>query len=56
MRMNSQIDTSNILAPVNFPTLVIHRKDDIAVDIEDGRFLAERIPGATYVELSGVDH
>jgi class 3 adenylate cyclase len=56
MRMNSQIDTSDILASVNVPTLVIHRKDDVAVDVEGGRFLAERIPGAAYVELSGVDH
>ena len=56
MRMNSQIDTSDILASVNVPTLVIHRKDDVAVDVEGGQFLAERIPDAKYVELSGVDH
>jgi class 3 adenylate cyclase len=56
MRMNSQIDTSDILASVNVPTLVIHRKDDVAVNVEGGRFLAERIPDAKYVELSGVDH
>jgi len=56
MRMNSQIDTSDILASVNVPTLIMHRKDDVAVNVEGGRFLAERIPGAKYVELSGSDH
>jgi class 3 adenylate cyclase len=56
MRMNSQIDTSDILASVNVPTLVIHRKDDVAVDVEGGRFLAEQIPDAKYVELPGADH
>jgi class 3 adenylate cyclase len=56
MRMNSQIDTSDILPSVNVPTLVIHRKDDVAVDVEGGRFLAEQIPDAKYIELSGVDH
>jgi len=56
MHMNSQIDTSDILASVNVPTLVMHRKDDVAVNVEGGRFLAERIPDAKYVELSGSDH
>jgi len=56
MRMNSQIDTSDILDSVNVPTLIMHRTDDVAVDVEGGRFLAQRIPDAKYVELSGSDH
>jgi len=56
MRMNSQIDTTDILHSVNVPTLIIHRRDDVTVDVEGGRLLAERIPNAKYVELSGVDH
>jgi len=56
MRMNSQIDITEILPSVNVPTLVIHRKDDLLVRVEAGRLLAERIPGAKYVELSGADH
>jgi pimeloyl-ACP methyl ester carboxylesterase len=56
MRMNSQIDITDILPTVNVPTLIIHRKDDVAVNVEGGRLLAERIPNAKYVELSGVDH
>jgi class 3 adenylate cyclase len=56
MRMNSQIDITEILPSINVPTLVIHRKDDVTVNVEGGRLLAERIPGAKYVELSGTDH
>jgi class 3 adenylate cyclase/pimeloyl-ACP methyl ester carboxylesterase len=56
IHMNSQIDIAEILPSINVPTLVIHRKDDTAVDVEAGRLLAERIPGAKYVELSGSDH
>jgi class 3 adenylate cyclase len=56
MRMNSQIDITDILPSVNVPTLIIHRRDDVTVNVEGGRLLAERIPNAKYVELSGVDH
>ena len=56
MRMNSQIDITDILPSVKVPTLIIHRRDDVTVDVEGGRLLAERIPNAKYVELSGVDH
>jgi class 3 adenylate cyclase len=56
MRMNSRIDITGILPSVRVPTLVLHRKDDVTVDVGGGRLLAERIPGARYVELSGTDH
>jgi len=56
IHMNSQIDITEILPSINVPTLVMHRKDDMAVDVEAGRLLAERIPGAKYIELSGTDH
>jgi pimeloyl-ACP methyl ester carboxylesterase/class 3 adenylate cyclase len=56
MRMNSQIDIIDILPSVKVPTLVIHRRDDVTVNVEGGRLLAERIPNAKYVELPGVDH
>jgi class 3 adenylate cyclase len=36
--------------------LVIHRSDDVAVNVEGGRELAALIPGARYVELPGADH
>ncbi len=56
MRMNSQIDISDIVPTIRVPTLVIHRKDDAGINVEGGRYLAEHIPGARYIELSGKDH
>jgi len=56
MRLNSQIDITDILPSVKVPTLVIHRADDVTVNVQGGRLLAERIPNAKYVELPGVDH
>jgi len=56
MRMNSQIDITDILPSVNVPTLVIHRKNDVTVSCKGGRLLAERIPNARYIELPGTDH
>jgi class 3 adenylate cyclase len=56
MRMNSQIDVSDILGAIRVPTLVVHRTDDVTINVEGGRFLAENIPGARLVELPGNDH
>jgi class 3 adenylate cyclase len=56
MRMNTQIDVRDVLPVIQVPTLVLHRKDDIDVKIEEGRWVAERIPGARFVELSGDAH
>ena len=56
MRMNSEIDVTDILPSIHVPTLVIHRTQDAVVNVEGGRFLAERIPDARYVELPGIDH
>ena len=56
MRLNSQIDVSAVLPTIHVPTLVIHRKDDVAVNVEGGQELAALIPNARYLELSGSDH
>lgn len=56
MQMNRQIEITDILPSVNVPTLVIHRTDDVSVNVEGGRMLAEYIPDAKYVELPGYDH
>jgi class 3 adenylate cyclase len=49
-------DARNVLKTIRVPTLIIHRDNDILVPVLSGRYLAERIPGAKYVELSGEDH
>jgi class 3 adenylate cyclase len=56
MRMNSEINISHVLPAIRVPTLILHRAEDTAVTVEGSRFMAERIPGAKYVELSGRDH
>ena len=56
MRMNSQIDISRYLPTIRVPTLVIHRTEDVTINVEGGRYLAEHIPGARYIELPGKDH
>jgi len=54
--MNTQVDIIDILDSINVPTLLMQRTHDIDVKIEEGRFIAERIEGAKFVELKGSDH
>lgn len=56
LRANYEIDARHILPSIQAPTLVLHRKDDALVPVEAGRYLAQNIPGAKYVELPGGDH
>ena len=53
---NAEIDVRSILPAVHVPTLVLHRRDDRWQKVEEGRYLAEHIPGAKFVELPGEDH
>jgi class 3 adenylate cyclase len=54
--MIPEIDVRALLRFVRVPTLVLHRKDDGIIPVECARYLADRIPGARFVELEGVDH
>lgn len=56
MSMNSEIDITNILPGIKAPTLVIHRDQDVLIDVAAGRFLASNIQDASYVEIEGSDH
>jgi class 3 adenylate cyclase len=56
MRANYEIDVRHLLATVQAPTLIMHRVGDALVAVEQGRYLAEHIPGAKYVEIPGTDH
>jgi pimeloyl-ACP methyl ester carboxylesterase/class 3 adenylate cyclase len=51
-----QIDIREILGTIHVPTLVLHRSGDRFAPVEHGRYLAEHIPGARFVELAGIDH
>ena len=46
----------DVFAAVRVPTLVLHRRDDRLVPLGQGRRIAELIPNARFVELSGEDH
>jgi pimeloyl-ACP methyl ester carboxylesterase len=56
LRMNTQIDVRDLLPTIRVPALIVHRTGDRDVNIEEGRWLAARIPGARFVELPGEDH
>jgi class 3 adenylate cyclase len=55
-RMNRGLDVRSALPAIHVPTLVIGRTDDSDFTIDDVRAIADAIPGAQMVELSGVDH
>ena len=50
-RMNIQIDVRHVLPAIRVPTLVLHNTRDRWVEVERGRDLADRIPGAELVEF-----
>jgi pimeloyl-ACP methyl ester carboxylesterase len=54
--MNSLIDVRNILGSIQAKTLVLHRRGDRDSHVEEGRYLAEHIPGARFIELPGETH
>jgi class 3 adenylate cyclase len=51
--MNAEIDVRQILPAIHTPALILHRIGDV---VEDGRYVADHIPGAKFVELPGTDH
>lgn len=54
--LNGQIDIRPILPTVLVPTLVLHRRGDAMVPVEQGRSFAAQIPNATFIEYPGEDH
>jgi class 3 adenylate cyclase len=55
-RSLADFDVRDDLGQLSVPTLILHRMGDRLIDVRHSRFLAERIPGAHYVELEGVDN
>ena len=51
----SVIDIRPILPTIAAPTLVIHASDD-PIPVQCGRYLADNIPRAKYLEIEGCDH
>ena len=55
-QMNAEIDVRQVLPSIRVPSLILHRRDDMCLKVEEGRYVADKIPGAKYVELPGNDH
>jgi len=56
LRWIRDIDVTSILSSIQAPTLVIHSTTDQTIPIDNGRWMAAHIPGARFVEVTGVDH
>jgi len=54
--MYLDIDVRHVVEAISAPTLIMHARGDRAVNVRHGRWLAEHIPGARYVEFPGIDH
>jgi class 3 adenylate cyclase len=50
-----QVDVRSVLPSIHGPTLIVHRADNRHYRRPMGRYLADHIPGAKYVELPGAD-
>jgi class 3 adenylate cyclase len=55
-RMNLDIDIRHILPSIRIPTLILHATGDRVVPAQAGRYMAERIPHARFVEVDSTDH
>jgi pimeloyl-ACP methyl ester carboxylesterase/DNA-binding CsgD family transcriptional regulator len=51
-----RLDVRDCLPAVQAPTTVVHRRDDRAIPFRLGREVAAKIPGATFIPLSGTAH
>ena len=52
----TKIDVTGILSDIKVPTLLLFRKEDLDILVEEGRYLAEHIPNSKLIEFKGKDH
>ena len=50
------LDVRDVLPQVEVPTLVIHSRDNVFVRVGHGRYLAEHMADARYIERDSADH
>jgi class 3 adenylate cyclase len=55
-RIAETLDVRSLLAKVQVPTVVVHTTGDTFIAIEHGRYLADHISNARFVEIPGTDH
>ena len=56
MQRAMQVDVRTLVRHVHTPTLILHRTEDLIVNVGAARYLAEQMPNATLIELPGADH
>ena len=56
LRMNSEADVRAILPTVRVPAMIMNRIEDGDVRVEEARYIAAQIPGATLKLFPGADH
>jgi class 3 adenylate cyclase len=49
-------DVRAVLPAIRVPTLALHHRGDRLVNVRSGRYVAEHIEGARFVEIPGIDH
>ena len=55
LRLTVKSDLRAVLPTITAPSLVLHRAACAVVPLSDGRFVADHLPQATFVELPGTD-
>src|SRR3954462_4045053 len=55
-RMAQELDVRALLGRITRPTVVMHNRENTAIPVEHGRYLASEIPGARFIEFEGTDH
>ena len=53
MPLMAELDVRAVLPTIRVPTLVVHHTDDAIIPPAKGKYIAEHIPDAKYVELPG---
>lgn len=56
LRTAVETDVRLVLPLVRVPTVVVHRRDDPLIPLAAGRYVADNVNGARFVELEGTDH
>ena len=56
IQLNYSIDVTDVLEQISIPTLVLHRREDLAIHFSNGKDLAYGIPGAKLITLGGKIH
>lgn len=56
LQLSMSMDVQELVPSIHHPALILHRTEDLVIPVARARELAELLPGARLVELSGEDH